>query len=267
MLTEENSPYKNLGKMSVAELIHHINYEDKSVAQSVSLALPEINTFTLYCIERLKKNGRLFYIGAGTSGRLGILDASECPPTFGVDDKTIIGIIAGGDGAIRKAVENAEDDPKLAWEELKKFHVSPDDVVLGIAASGTTTYAVEGLRSCQLNNIHTACLTCNPNSAITKVSNFKIEVPVGAEFLTGSTRMKAGTAQKMVLNMISTSIMIKLGKVHNNKMIDMKISNEKLRNRGIRMLEEYLGIGDKDARLALQKYGSVRNVLEAFKKI
>lgn len=267
MLTEENSPYKNLGKMSVAELIHHINYEDKTVAQSVSLALPEINAFVLHCIEQLKNNGRLFYIGAGTSGRLGILDASECPPTFGVDDDLIIGIIAGGDGAIRKAVENAEDDPKLAWADLKKLDISANDVVLGIAASGTTTYVVEGLRTCQLNNIQTACLTCNPDSPITKVSNFKIEVPVGPEFLTGSTRMKAGTAQKMVLNMISTSIMIKLGKVHNNKMIDMKIANAKLQTRGIRMLEEYLGIGEEEARLVLEEYGSVRNALEAFKKI
>ena len=253
--------------MSVAELLHHINYEDKTVADSVSQALPEINAFILNCIKKMKNSGRLFYIGAGSSGRLGILDASECPPTFGVDDNCIIGLIAGGDGAIRKAVENAEDDPKLAWKDLKQHKIGPQDTVLGIAASGTTPYVVAGLKACQLNNIQTACLTCNPDSPITKVADFKIEVPVGPEFITGSTRMKAGTAQKMVLNMISTAVMIKLGKIHDNKMVDMKVANTKLMKRGVSMLVDYLEVDEKEAKKALIKHGSVRKVLEIYKKI
>jgi len=266
LLTEENSPYQDLEKMSVAELIHHINYEDKTVAEAVSKALPDINTFISVCIEKLQNGGRLFYIGAGSSGRLGILDASECPPTFGVKDDRIIGIIAGGDSAIRKAVENAEDDPNLAWKDLMKFDINAKDIVLGIAASGSTTYVVEGLKTCLANNIATGCLTCNPDSPITKVVNFKIVVSVGPEFLTGSTRMKAGTAQKMVLNMISTATMIKLGKVHNNKMIDMKLSNEKLVRRGTKMVMDYLALNEEAAKKILLAHGSVRKALEAYKK-
>jgi len=267
MLTEENSPYKDLEKMSVAELIHHINYEDQTVAVTVSKILPDINAFISVCIEKLQRDGRLFYLGAGSSGRLGILDASECPPTFGVEDDRIIGLIAGGDSAIRKAIENAEDDPNQAWKDLLEYDINSKDVVLGITASGSTPYVVEGLKTCRTNNITTGCLTCNPDSPITKVVNAKIVVPVGPEFLTGSTRMKAGTAQKMVLNMISTAVMIKLGKVHNNKMIDMKLSNDKLVKRGTDMIMDYLKLNEQAAKRLLLKHGSVRKALEAHNKV
>jgi len=264
--TEQASKYNHLEKMSVAELLQNINNEDKTVAFSVEKAIPQIEKLVVQIVERLKIGGRLFYIGAGTSGRLGILDASECPPTFGVPFDLVNGIIAGGDSAIRKAVEFAEDDKEQAWKDLSIHHISDKDVVIGIAASGTTPYVIGGLEKCNQNNILTGCITCNQGSPLSKVAQYPVEVVVGPEFVTGSSRMKAGTAQKMVLNMISTSTMIALGKIKGNKMVDMQLSNHKLVDRGVRMIMEELNISQEQAQELLNKYGNVRLAVESFKR-
>lgn len=264
--TEQSSKYNHLEKMSVSELLQNINNEDKTVAFSVEKALPQVERLVVQVVEKLKNGGRLFYIGAGTSGRLGIVDASECPPTFGVPFDLVNGIIAGGDSAIRKAVEFAEDDREQAWKDLIAQNLSDKDVVIGIAASGTTPYVIGGLEKCNENNIITGCITCNEGSPLAQVAQFPIVVVVGPEFVTGSSRMKAGTAQKMVLNMISTSTMIALGRVKGNKMIDMQLSNHKLVDRGVRMIMEELNISQNEAQLLLEKYGNVRKAIERFDK-
>lgn len=259
--TEKDSNYTHLDKMSITEIVQTINKEDKTVALAVELALNQIIKLIEKVVSQLQNGGRLFYIGSGTSGRLGIVDASECPPTFGISADLVIGIIAGGDKAIRVAVENAEDDEKSAWKNLSNFEVNKNDFVLGIAASGHTPYVLAGLNSCNKENIPTGCIVCNPFSPIAQIAHFPIEVIVGPEFLTGSTRMKAGTAQKMVLNMISTATMIRLGKVKGNKMIDMNLSNNKLITRAIKMLMSELNIDESLAKSLLDQHGSVRNAL------
>ena len=259
--TEQSSHYDNLQQMSVGELLHNINQEDAKVAIAVQKAIPQIEKLVQLVVEKMKVGGRLFYIGAGTSGRLGIVDASECPPTFGVPHGWVNGIIAGGDSAIRKAVEFAEDDTHQAWEDLQHYDISVKDVVIGIAASGTTPYVIGGLEMCKKNNIKTGGITCNAGSPLALVADFPIEVVVGPEFVSGSTRMKAGTAQKLVLNMISTATMIQLGRVKGNKMVDMQLSNNKLIDRGIRMIVQATGVEPTVAGDYLQKYGSVRNAI------
>ncbi|MGM0634516.1 MAG: N-acetylmuramic acid 6-phosphate etherase [Bacteroidota bacterium] len=260
--TEQDSKYTNLEKMSIKESLVHINKEDKSVAHAVEEVLPDIEQLTQKVVEKLNAGGRLFYIGAGTSGRLGILDASECPPTFGVADDVVIGIIAGGDSAIRKAVENAEDNKRQAWEDLQAYNITANDFVIGIAASGTTPYVVGGIEDCNKNNISTGCITCNENSPLSNAAQNPVAVIVGPEFLTGSSRMKAGTAQKMILNMVSTTAMIQLGKVKGNKMVDMQLSNDKLVDRGTKMIMTEKKISKAEAEELLKKHGSVRKVLE-----
>ncbi len=251
--------------MSVKEILTSINKEDKTVPLAIEKAIPQIEKATEVIAEKLKNGGRLFYIGAGTSGRLGVIDASECPPTFGVPHGLIVGIIAGGDKAIRKAVENAEDNENQAWLDLSAYKITSKDVVLGIAASGGTPYVVKGLEKCQQENITTACITNNAKTPITFVSDYPVEVVVGSEFLTGSTRMKAGTAQKLVLNMISTAVMIKYGRVKGNKMVDMALSNNKLIDRGAKMVAEELTIPYDDALHLLGTHGSVRKAVDAFR--
>ncbi len=264
--TEQDSQYENLEKMSAIDLLTHINNEDKTIAFAVEKALNQIEKVVEITTSKLKNGGRLFYIGAGTSGRLGVVDASEIPPTFGVNFETVIGIIAGGDAAIRKAVENAEDSTTQAWLDLKNHNITNNDVVIGIAASGTTPYVISGLEMCNQNNIITACITCNHGSPLAKTAQFPIEVLVGPEFITGSSRMKAGTAQKLVLNMISTAVMIQLGKVKGNKMVDMQLSNEKLVDRGSKMIQETLSISYEEAKRALLQFGSVRNAVDNYNK-
>lgn len=256
--TEQDSLYNNLEEMSINEIITNINNEDKTVPLAVEKALPQIELLIEQIVYKLKNGGRLFYIGAGTSGRLGILDASECPPTFGVSHSLVIGLIAGGDNAIRKAVENAEDSITQGWKDLQLKNVSDKDVVVGIAASGTTPYVIHALKECNNHNIITGCITCNNKSPLSQVSQFPIEVIVGPEFLTGSSRMKAGTAQKLVLNMITTTSMIQLGKVKGNKMVDMQLSNDKLVDRGIKMIMNELKVPESTAAELLNKYKSVR---------
>lgn len=261
-ITEQNSLYNDIEKMSTREMLTNINNEDQKVALAVQKQIPIISKLVDVISEKLEKGGRLFYIGAGTSGRLGILDASECPPTFGVDSNMVIGLIAGGDEAIRIAVENAEDDKKQAIKDLEDYKIDQLDVVIGIAASGTTPYVIGGLEDCQNKEIVTACITCNKNSPVSQFSDFSIEVIVGPEFITGSSRMKAGTAQKMVLNMISTSVMIKLGRVKNNKMVDMQLSNQKLIERGSKMISEALNLDLSTSEELLRKHGSVRKAID-----
>tara|TARA_R110001632_G_scaffold43376_6_gene110079 strand:- start:80451 stop:81260 length:810 start_codon:yes stop_codon:yes gene_type:complete len=263
--TEQDSNYNNLENMSVSELISNINKEDQTVAFAVKKSIPQITLLTNQIVEKLKIGGRLFYIGAGTSGRLGILDASECPPTFGVSHDLVIGLIAGGDIAIRKAVEFAEDSTNQGWKDLQEYNISNKDVVIGIAASGTTPYVIAALQKCNDHQIITGCITCNENSPLSNTAKFPIEVVVGPEFVTGSSRMKAGTAQKMVLNIISTTAMIQLGKVKGNKMVDMQLSNDKLVKRGISMLVSELNIDLDEASSLLKKYGSVRKVIQNYK--
>jgi N-acetylmuramic acid 6-phosphate etherase len=263
--TEKESLYNNLDQMSTEEILKGINAEDKKVADVVEKQIPKIEQLINAIVKQLKMGGRLFYIGAGTSGRIGVLDASECPPTFGVSDNVIIGIIAGGDRAIRKAVENAEDDANQAWEDLKKHDITSIDVVLGIAASGNTPYVIGGLQKARENNCITGSISCNSDCLISKEADYPIELVLGPEFLTGSTRMKAGTSQKLVLNMISTAVMIQLGKVKGNKMVDMQLSNEKLVNRGIKMIMDELNIDEEHATDLLQKHKSVRDVLTVMK--
>ena len=257
--TEQDSQYNNLEDMSIKEIITNINNEDKTVPLAVEKALPQIEALIAQIAQQLKIGGRLFYIGAGTSGRLGILDASECPPTFGVSHNLVIGLIAGGDIAIRKAVENAEDSTTQGWEDLKAYNISNNDVVIGIAASGTTPYVIHALKKCNAANIITGCITCNKNSPLSQTAKFPIEVVVGPEFLTGSSRMKAGTAQKLVLNMITTTTMIQLKKVKGNKMVDMQLSNDKLVDRGIKMIMNELKIPQTEASNLLKKHKNVRD--------
>jgi N-acetylmuramic acid 6-phosphate etherase len=260
-ITESASLYNNLEKMSSLELLISINKEDKKIARATEKAIPQIEKFVDAAVLALKKGGRLFYIGAGTSGRLGILDASEILPTFGVKDK-IIGIIAGGDAAIRNPIENAEDAKNQAWYDLEKYKISEKDVLLGIASSGTTPYVIGGIEEANKMGLTTGCIVCNKKTRIAAIATFPIEVILGPEFVTGSTRMKAGTATKMVLNMISTSIMIKLGRVQGNKMVDMQLTNEKLINRGVEMVAKELNISKKEAEQLLEKYKSVRGAIE-----
>lgn len=263
--TEEDSLYQDLEKQSFSTLLQQINQEDQKVALAVQASLAQIEDLVTQVLPRIQKGGRLFYLGAGTSGRLGILDASECPPTYGVSHDLVVGLIAGGDGAIRKAVEFAEDSTELGWKDLQERNVSELDSVIGIAASGTTPYVIAALKDCQKNNILTGCITCNASSPVTEHADFPIEVVVGPEYVTGSTRMKAGTAQKLVLNMISTSLMIKLGKVQGNKMVDMQLSNDKLVDRGARMVAEQTLLEQDIAQEYLIKYGSVREAVKAYK--
>jgi N-acetylmuramic acid 6-phosphate etherase len=262
--TEQSSKYEHLEKMSVAELLQNINNEDKTVPLAVEKALPQIEPLVTKIVEKMKLGGRLFYIGAGTSGRLGIVDASECPPTFGVPFDLVNGIIAGGDKAIRRAVENAEDNTTQAWLDLQEQNISSTDVVIGIAASGTTPYVIKGLEKCNENNIVTGCITCNEGSPLALVANFPIVVVVGPEFVTGSSRMKAGTAQKLLLNMISTTTMIQLGKVKGNKMVDMQLSNDKLVDRGVKMIMSEITVSYDEAAILLSKYGSVRKAVDNY---
>ncbi len=259
--TEQDSKYNDLETMSLSNLLVNINKEDQTVPLAVERALPQITKLIERVVQKLKNGGRLFYMGAGTSGRLGILDASECPPTFGVSPDVVIGIIAGGDTAIRNAVEFAEDSKNQGWKDLQQFKVSEKDFVVGIAASGTTPYVISALEQCNLNAIETGCITCNQDSPLSATAQFPIEVVVGPEFVTGSSRMKAGTAQKLVLNMITTATMIRLGKVKGNKMVDMQLSNDKLVSRGVKMIVEELNISSADASKLLDKYKSVRQVI------
>lgn len=266
-ITEKDSLYRHLEKMSTHELLTNINNEDKKVPYAVEDILEDIEKTVDAIYQRMKKGGRLFYIGAGTSGRLGILDASEIPPTFGAEYDLIIGIIAGGDKAIRKAVEWAEDDKNQAWKDMSEYDIDEDDFVVGIAASGTTPYVIGGLKDAKENGVGTAIITCNPNSPASKHAEYKMEAIVGPEFVTGSSRMKAGTAQKLILNMITTSVMIKLGHVEDNKMVDMQITNEKLRDRGTKMIMKKTGIKNYEkANLLLKKHGSVRDAIKVINR-
>ncbi len=265
-ITEKESKYHDLEKMSIRELLVNINNEDKTVPYAVEKAIPQIEALTKAVVEKLKKGGRLFYIGAGTSGRLGVVDASELPPTFGVEDDLAIALIAGGDKAIRKAVEEAEDSYQQGWEDLKKYHIGPRDVLIGIAASGTTPYVVGAVRKAREHGITTGAITMNPGSPLALAAEYPVVVVVGPEFVTGSSRMKAGTAQKLVLNMISTTAMIQLGRVKDNKMVDMQLTNQKLVDRGTRMIMEETGLDYDSAKAELLKWGSVRRALKEFFK-
>ena len=262
-ITEQASPYDHLEKMSTIALLRGINAEDDRVPVAVSEAIPAIERLVDAIVQRMQRGGRLFYMGAGTSGRLGIVDASECPPTFGVPHGLVIGLIAGGDGAIRKAVEFAEDDRAQGWKDLQEHAVGADDTVIGIAASGTTPYVIGALETCRAKGILTACITCNPGSPVAEAAEHPIVVVVGPEFVTGSTRMKSGTAQKLVLNMISTAVMIRMGRVKGNRMVDMQLSNNKLIDRGTRMVMDGLGVGYEVANELLKRHGSVRKAIES----
>jgi N-acetylmuramic acid 6-phosphate etherase len=265
-ITESPSRFQHLDEMSVSELITGINKEDAAVQKAIREVLPQIEILILKILENMKRGGRLFYIGAGTSGRLGVLDASELPPTYGVPHGLVIGLIAGGDAALRKAVENAEDDPAQAWKDLMAFNIRTPDAVIGIAASGTTPYVIGGIRDARDNGILTGCITCNPGSLLAKAAEYPVEALAGPEIVTGSTRMKAGTAQKMILNMISTTLMIKLGKVKGNKMINMQLNNQKLIKRGTRMIMEELSLDYETSLALLLKYRSVKKALESYEK-
>ena len=262
--TEQASKYNHLEKMSVNELLTNMNNEDKTVPLAVEKKIDHIEKLIQEIVSRMKIGGRLFYVGAGTSGRLGVVDASECPPTFGVSHDVVIGIIAGGETAIRKAVEFAEDSTTQCWADLNAYSINENDTVIGIAASGTTPYVISGLEKCNENNILTGCITCNEGSPLSKTAKHPIEILVGPEFVTGSSRMKAGTAQKLVLNMISTSVMIQLGKIKGNKMVDMQLSNNKLVDRGTKMLMEELTISEETANQLLLKYNNVRTAINNF---
>ncbi|MBK6826232.1 MAG: N-acetylmuramic acid 6-phosphate etherase [Chitinophagaceae bacterium] len=263
-ITEQTSYYRQLEKMSVGELLRNINQEDKTVPVAVEKAIPQIEKLAETAADKMLMGGRLFYIGAGTSGRLGIVDASECPPTYGVPYGLVIGIIAGGEKAITSAVEFAEDDKEQGWKDLEQFDVSDKDVVIGIAASGTTPYVIGALEECRKRGIVTGSISCNPDSPVSAAADFPIEVVVGPEFVTGSTRMKSGTAQKLVLNMISTTVMIQLGRVEDNKMVNMQLTNDKLVDRGTKMLMEKTKISDYEkARQLLLQYGSVKKAADS----
>jgi len=262
-VTESTSKYRHLEQKSTRELLTDINKEDQSVPLAIEKVIPAIEALVDEVYAKMKEGGRLFYIGAGTSGRLGIVDASECPPTFGVPHGWVIGIMAGGDSAMRKAVEFAEDDVNQGFLDLKDHLIDEKDFVVGIAASGSTPYVVHALEECQKQGIRTGCIVCNPNSPLSKVSDYPVEVVVGPEYVTGSTRMKSGTAQKLVLNMLSTSVMIKLGRVKDNKMVDMQLSNNKLVDRGTKMIMQQSDLSYKDAKALLIEHGSVRGALQA----
>lgn len=264
--TEQDSNYNDLQDMSVEDLLLNINAEDKTVPKAIERVIPDISKLTIEIVNKMKLGGRLFYLGAGTSGRLGVVDASECPPTFGVDHGIVVGIIAGGDDAIRKAVEFAEDSKTQGWEDLQAYKITSNDVVIGIAASGSTPYVISALNMCNSNGISTGCITCNAGSPLAEIANFPIEVVVGAEFVTGSTRMKAGTAQKLILNMISTSVMIQMGHVQGNKMVDMQLSNDKLVDRGAKMVMKKTNLSYDEAHNLLLEKGSVRSAVDYFKK-
>lgn len=259
--TESTSFYDNLEHMSVHDLLVNINREDKTVPLAIENVIQKIEPLIDNIVEKMKSGGRLFYIGAGTSGRLGVVDASEIPPTYGMPHGKVIGIIAGGDRAIRKAVEHAEDDASQAWKDLEEYAINQQDVLIGIAASGRTPYVIGGLRDARSNGITTGCIVCNAGTEVAKHADFPIEIVVGPEFVTGSTRMKAGTAQKLVLNMISTTVMIKLGHVKGNKMVDMQLSNNKLIERGVKMIMEELHIPYDEAERLLRQFGSVRKAV------
>lgn len=259
--TEKESHYNHLEKMTIDELLYNMNKEDQTVPEAVNKVIPQISSLVEATVERMRKGGRLFYIGAGTSGRLGVLDASEIPPTFGVPHEWVVGLIAGGDSAIRKAVEFAEDNLEQAWKDLNKYNPTEDDTLIGIAASGTTPYVLGGLKEANKAGLLTGCVVCNSGSTLAKEATYPVEVVVGPEFVTGSTRMKAGTAQKLVLNMISTSIMIQLGHVKGNKMVDMQLTNIKLVNRGIRFIMEEAHVSEEIASKLLDRYGSVREAI------
>ncbi len=263
-ITESDSIHTDLEKKSVLELLNGINEEDKKVPLAVEKVIPYVRLLIERIVEKMKLGGRLFYIGAGTSGRLGVVDASECPPTYGVPHGLVVGLIAGGDVAIRKSVEHAEDDLEQGWRDLQSHEFGKNDCLIGIAASGRTPYVIGAVQKAREAGSVTGCVTCNSGSALAAATEFPIEVIVGPEFVTGSTRMKSGTAQKLVLNMISTATMIQLGKVKGNKMVDMQLSNEKLRNRGVEMLISETGMDADTAQKLLHQYGSVRKAAEAF---
>ena len=248
--------------MSVRDLLTNMNKEDETVPKAIAKVIPKIEALVERIVEQMKKGGRLFYTGAGTSGRLGIVDASECPPTYGVPHGMVIGLMAGGDKAIRSAVEFAEDDPEQGWKDLQDHDINEKDVVIGIAASGRTPYVIGAVSSARAHGLVTGCITCNLNSKLAEAVEFPIEVVVGPEFVTGSTRMKSGTAQKLVLNMISTSVMVKLGKVRGNKMVDMQLSNEKLVDRGTKMIMQELDVPYEEANKLLLEHGSVRAAVD-----
>ncbi len=262
-ITESSSNHDDLDKMTTRELLEGINSEDQTVPSAIQKIIPEIEAFINDCYDRMALGGRLFYIGAGTSGRLGIVDASECPPTFGVEHDLVIGLIAGGDSAIRKAVEFAEDDRSQGWKDLEAYNINELDTVVGIAASGTTPYVLGALEEANNKNILTAGITCNPGSPLDTLAQHSLVAVVGPEFVTGSTRMKSGTAQKLILNMISTSLMIKLGRVKGNRMVDMQLSNNKLVDRGIKMVQNALGITYQEAEALLKEHGSVRKAIDS----
>jgi N-acetylmuramic acid 6-phosphate etherase len=262
-ITEQPSRYNHLERMTVGELLQHINDEDRLVAEAVNKTLPQIEALVEAIEPRMKRGGRLFYVGAGTSGRLGVLDASELPPTFGVSEEWVVGIIAGGDDALRHAVENAEDVAEHGWRDLEAYHPKADDVVIGIAASGTTPYVIGAVEQAKQHGLLTGCITSNPDTPLAAVADYPIETIVGPEFVTGSSRMKSGTAQKMVLNMISTSLMIRMGRVRGNRMIKMQLKNAKLVDRGTRMLQEFLGLDYAEAQRRLLDAGSVDRALSA----
>lgn len=265
-ITEQPSLYDDLDKKSVKEILEDINTEDHKVADAVQKAIPQIEKLVTLIIPRVKKGGRIFYMGAGTSGRLGVLDASEIPPTFGMPPTVVIGLIAGGDTALRNPVENAEDDMSRGWEELLQHHINSEDTVIGIAASGTTPYVIGAMHTAREHGILTGCITSNPNSPMATEADVPIEVIVGPEYVTGSSRMKSGTAQKMILNMISTTIMIELGRVQGNKMVNMQLSNQKLIDRGTRMIIEELHLDYEKAEALLLLHGSVKSAIETYRR-
>lgn len=265
--TESSSKYNNLDKMSSYDLLSNINKEDYLVPKAVEKALPQINGLVDEIVKVFENGGRLFYIGAGTSGRLGVVDASECPPTFGVSHDMVVGIIAGGDSAIRKAVEFAEDDQELGWKNLQEYKITSKDIVVGIAASGRTPYVIGALKTANNHGITTGCIVCNSNSKVAEVAQHPVEVIVGPEFVTGSTRMKSGTAQKLVLNMLTTVSMIRIGKVKGNKMVDMQLSNHKLVDRGTKMISSETGLTYEISKQLLLDHGSVRKAIEYHKQI
>lgn len=262
-VTESASSYNDLEKMTVRELLVNINREDSTVPGAIEKVIPKIEKLVETVVKKMKDGGRLFYIGAGTSGRLGVLDASEIPPTYGMPHGRVVGLIAGGDTAIRKAVEKAEDNTEQAWKDLVEQKITKDDVLVGIAASGRTPYVIGGLRDARSNGVTTGCIVCNTGSEVANYADFPVEVVVGPEFVTGSTRMKSGTAQKLILNMISTSVMIRLGRVKGNKMVDMQLTNNKLVDRGTRMVMEELAIPQEEAERLLREFGSVRKAVES----
>lgn len=264
-VTESESPYKNIDRMSAREILEHINDEDSKIVPVVRSVIPSIEQLVEAVVSRMKRGGRLFYLGAGTSGRLGIVDASEIPPTYGLDQGFVIGLIAGGDTAIRKAVEMAEDDSALGWNDLQTCRVNQNDTVVGIAASGRTPYVIGAVKKARENGILTACITCNPGTELEKGCDIPIVAVTGPEFVTGSTRMKAGTAQKLILNMITTTVMIRLGRVKGNKMVNMQLTNQKLIERGTRMIVDELGTDPETARNMLLLHGSVKKVLDEFR--